>query len=58
MAKKKNWTDADLAKLEKMLGKLDGTKFSEALKEVKKSSADTKRSIGELDKVLKEEPNA
>ena len=54
----KNWTESNLAKLEKMLGKVDGTKFNDALNEVKKSSAETKRSVGELDKVIKAEPDA
>ena len=56
--KTKNWTDKDLAKLEKMLEKVDGKKFDDALKGLKKSSADAKRSIGELNKVIKEEPDA
>tara|TARA_R110001592_G_scaffold155357_2_gene385192 strand:- start:838 stop:1011 length:174 start_codon:yes stop_codon:yes gene_type:complete len=51
----KNWKADDLAKIRKMRSSAAGKKASDALKKLKKSASDAKKSAGELGKMMKDE---
>lgn len=53
-----NWKVADLGKIRKMRSNGPGKKVSDKLKSLKKSAANAKKSMGDLDKVMKDEPDA
>ncbi|MBX3177096.1 MAG: hypothetical protein KF886_07045 [Candidatus Hydrogenedentes bacterium] len=53
-----SWKVADLAKIRKMRSSGPGKKANDKLKALKKSVGNAKKSMSELDQVMKDEPDA
>lgn len=53
-----NWKVADLSKIRKLRSAAQGKKAHNALKAVKKSSGNAKKSVGDIGKIAKDEPGA